>query len=61
MRAAGYTDGIVSIRAPNVSDSIMRDFIAKGNFAAITTQGTVEQIFVKTDGGWIYCTNGTCG
>ncbi|GIH02085.1 hypothetical protein Rhe02_01520 [Rhizocola hellebori] len=60
LRNAGYSNGIVSIRASNVSDAVMRDFIAKGNFADITTQGTVGQIFIKTDSGWIYCTNGTC-
>jgi hypothetical protein len=57
---AGYAGGVVSIRATNVSDAAMRDFISKGPFASITQQGTVGQIFVKTDSGWIYCVNGTC-
>jgi hypothetical protein len=38
----------------------MRDFIANGPIASITTQGHVEDLYIRAGKQWIYCTKGTC-
>jgi hypothetical protein len=60
LKKANYRDAVVYIRADNIPVDKMRDFIANGPIASITTQGHVEDLYIRAGKQWIYCTKGTC-
>lgn len=60
LKNASYSNALLYIRAENMDHAKLLDFARGGPIEAISRQGVVKEIHIKTKTGWIRCLAGVC-